>query len=286
MAIYTDQMNSTIRLGIPIAIGTIRIVSLVPSQTELLHYLGLEEEVVGITKFCIHPKSWFDSKTRIGGTKSVDIEKVRTLKPDLIIGNKEENTKEDIDALREIAPVWMSDISTLDDAIEMLQLLGEILNKKVEIDQLVFEIRSEFDALRKFSSTHPTLPKKKSNALKVNEGSPTAKLNGKTVLYFIWNEPPFLAGKDTFIDAMLNACGLVNATSVVRYPQADPSIQPDFVFLSSEPFPFEEKHIEKFRDVYPTSKIILVDGEQFSWYGSRLKIAPKYFQSLLESLVN
>ena len=87
-----------------------RIVSLVPSQTELLHALGLDEEVVGITKFCIHPNEWFRSKFRIGGTKAITIEKVRSLEPDLIIANKEENTKEDVQALAEIATVYVSDI--------------------------------------------------------------------------------------------------------------------------------------------------------------------------------
>lgn len=261
MKLYTDQMNTTIRLES----SPCRIVSLVPSQTELLHYLGLEKEVVGITKFCIHPKSWFDFKARVGGTKSVDIEKVKALRPDFIIGNKEENTKEDIDLLREIAPVWMSDIHSLGDAIKMLNDLGEIMEKKSETETLISEIQHEFDALQAFTSTHAT--------------------TGKSVLYFIWNEPGFLAGKDTFIDAMLSACGLVNATSIVRYPEADESIQPDFVFLSSEPFPFEEKHIEKFQNVYPNSKIVLVDGELFSWYGSRLIEAPSYYKSLLDLLV-
>ena len=117
-------MNRTIRLGATPR----RIVSLVPSQTELLYDLGLEERVVGITKFCIHPKEWYRSKVRIGGTKNVNFDKVKTLRPDLIIGNKEENFKEDIEALEEIAPVWMSDIFTLDDSLEMINQLGSVLN--------------------------------------------------------------------------------------------------------------------------------------------------------------
>jgi ABC-type Fe3+-hydroxamate transport system substrate-binding protein len=117
--IFKDQMNRTIRLeAIPK-----RIVSLVPSQTEFLFDLGLENEVVGITKFCVHPEEWFRSKTRIGGTKTVNIEKVKLLNPDLIIANKEENTQADIEALKKIAPVWISDISTLSDAFEMMQLV-------------------------------------------------------------------------------------------------------------------------------------------------------------------
>ncbi len=265
MNVFTDQMNQTIRLDLSKIIGTSRIVSLVPSQTELLHYLGMRDEVVGITKFCVHPKVWFESKERVGGTKSVNIEKVRLLKPDLIIGNKEENTKEDIVALQEIAPVWMSDIFNLSDSLEMLTLLGEVLGKNLEVDHLVSTINSEFEALRRVADNHP--------------------VKGKTVLYFIWNEPDFSAGRNTFIDSMLIECGLVNASNGERYPEADQSIQPDFIFLSSEPFPFEEKHIDSFQEKYPNSKIVLVDGEMFSWYGSRLKDAPRYFQELLKLLI-
>jgi ABC-type Fe3+-hydroxamate transport system substrate-binding protein len=116
-------------------------------------------------------------------------------------------------------------------------------------------------------------------------------IKGKTALYFIWNEPGYVAGKNTFIDSMLSECGLKNATRETRYPEvplASDSYreQPDFVFLSSEPFPFEEKHIETFQNRYPNSKIVLVDGEMFSWYGSRLKDAPKYFQELLSSIID
>ena len=261
MKTVTDQMNQTIRLESTPR----RIVSLVPSQTELLHYLGLEDEVVGITKFCIHPKEWFDSKARVGGTKAVDLEKVLPLNPDLIIGNKEENAKGDIEMLKSVAPVWMSDIYDLPDAILMLRELGNLLEKTELTDVLIEEILSEFSKLHQFVE---------SNSLK-----------GKTALYFIWNDPGFIAGKNTFIDGMLSQCGLKNATRETRYPEAPLSLQPDFIFLSSEPFPFEEKHIESFQNRYPKSKIVLVDGEMFSWYGSRLKDAPKYFQELLTGLL-
>ncbi|MDG1331006.1 MAG: helical backbone metal receptor [Crocinitomicaceae bacterium] len=259
-------MNQTIRLESPPR----RIVSLVPSQTELLHYLGLEDEVVGITKFCIHPKEWHENKARIGGTKAVNLEKVLLLNPDLIIGNKEENTKEDIEMLKSVAPVWMSDIYDLSDAILMLREIGNMLGKSELTNALITEILSEFSKLDEFVET--------------------SSLKGKSALYFIWNDPGFVAGKSTFIDGMLSQCGLKNATRETRYPEVPLSsdgyrVQPDFVFLSSEPFPFEEKHIESFQKRYPNSKIVLVDGEMFSWYGSRLKDAPKYFQQLLESLV-
>lgn len=264
MNAYTDQMNQTIQLA-PIAIGAKRrIVSLVPSQTELLHYLGLEDEVVGITKFCIHPNEWFREKPRVGGTKEVDLEKVLVLNPDIIIGNKEENTEDDIEMLKSVAPVWMSDIYDLSDAVLMIRELGIILDRAEKSDELIKEILSEFSALHEFCEN--------------------LTLKGKTALYFIWNEPRFVAGKNTFIDAMLSECGLKNATRESRYPEVPLAIQPDFVFLSSEPFPFEQKHISTFQKKYPNSRIVLVDGEMFSWYGSRLKDAPKYFRALLESI--
>lgn len=255
---FTDQMNRTIRLeGIPR-----RIVSLVPSQTELLYDLGLNEEVIGITKFCIYPEQWFHTKTRVGGTKQVNIDKVRELQPDLIIGNKEENTKEDIALLETIAPVWMSDIYTLEDALDMIVRVGDLTGKSTKADQLVLEIRSSFEKLKK----------------------PKAAIS---VLYFIWKDPFFAAGSSTFIDDMIKACGLRNLCKEARYPEWKNEMeQPDFVFLSSEPYPFKMEHIGELQEKFPKSKILLVDGEMFSWYGSRMKLAPHYFQTLIDQLTN
>jgi ABC-type Fe3+-hydroxamate transport system substrate-binding protein len=234
----------------------LRIISIVPSQTELLYYLGLEDNVIGITKFCIHPDQWFQSKERVGGTKSIDIEKVRALKPDLIIGNKEENKRTDIEALEDIAPVWMSDIFNMNDALNMIESIGKITNRSKKANFLAKEIRHKFKSL---------IPLRRD----------------KTVLYFIWNEPMMLAGRNTFIDSMLKECGFINLAGDERYPEATGNEKPDLIFLSSEPFPFSEKHIIEFQKCYPDTKIILVDGEFFSWYGSKLIEAPEYFEKLL-----
>lgn len=255
--IFKDQMNCTIRLeGIPR-----RIVSLVPSQTELLYDLGLNDEVIGITKFCIYPEEWYKSKTRVGGTKKLKINLIRDLKPELIIGNKEENTKEDIENLKNIAPVWMSDIYSLEDSFEMIEELGLITNTHEKAQKIILNIKSEFSSVK------------------------TGK-DKKTVLYLIWKNPFFAAGAKTFIDDLIKKCGWINLCKEDRYPEwkFEAANQADYVFLSSEPYPFKEEDIAEIQTLCPNSKIMLVDGEMFSWYGSRLQLAPKYFQSLLDKL--
>ncbi|SKA45885.1 substrate-binding protein [Chitinophaga eiseniae] len=257
---FRDQLNRTIHL--PEAPK--RIVSLVPSQTELLYTLGLHEEVVGITKFCIHPESWFRSKTRVGGTKNVRMDVIRELAPDLIIANKEENTAEDVKALMEHYPVWVSNIQTLEDACEMITGVGAITRKTAEAAQLADTIRQRFAALQPLPSPVPTA-------------------------YFIWRDPWMAAGGDTFIHQMLLRCGLQNVfADIPRYPAIDETQLAAcgcrLVMLSSEPYPFKEKHIHEIQAILPEAQVLLVDGELFSWYGSRLLDSPAYFEELLSHL--
>jgi iron complex transport system substrate-binding protein len=239
-----------------------RIISLVPSQTEFLFDLGIDENVVGITKFCIYPESWFRSKDRIGGTKSIDIEKVKLLRPDFIIGNKEENTEADILELEKIAPVWMSDIYTFEDSFSMMKSIGEIVGLKEKADEIVNEIETKFNHYKSYPGN-------------------------KSVIYLIWNEPLMAAAKNTFIDEILGIFGLKNYyQNENRYPFCIPEKEnyPDYIFLSSEPFPFKEENKINIQKLYPKSKLILVDGEAFSWYGSRLKFAVDYFEELKNKL--
>ena len=251
---FVDQMGRNVVVPFPPK----RIISLVPSQTELLHYFGLENEVIGITKFCIYPDDWFRNKQRIGGTKQLKLDEILALKPVLIIGNKEENTKEDIDFLAQYVPVWMSDINTFEEAVEMIDLIGQLTDKQQIAQALNTGITQEFKQLG-------TIGK------------------GKSVLYFIWDEPSFVVGKSTFIDSVLTKIGFVNACQKERYPALSDlePLNPDFIFLSSEPFPFKEEHFLKYQELFPTSKIQLVDGESFSWYGSRMLEAPRYFNNLI-----
>jgi len=253
--IFRDQLGRDVVIATPPK----RIISLVPSQTELLFSLGLDTEVVGITRFCIHPKEWQTTKTRVGGTKKVSLEKAMELCPDLIIANKEENTKSDIEALEKIAPVWISDVNTLEDAKEMITQIGVITAKQEASLQLLLGISNAFAALRKA---------------------------GRSVLYFIWKDPNYVAGKNTFIDAMLSEAGYDNACTKERYPSLDElgELQPEMIFLSTEPFPFKDGHVEEFKQRFPHSNVMLVDGEMFSWYGSRLQKAPGYFNALVDEL--
>ena len=261
---FIDQFNQSIYLpSFPK-----RIISLVPSQTELLFDLGLEEEVVGITKFCVHPQKWFKNKTRIGGTKDVDINKIKALQPDLIIANKEENVQAQIEQLQTIAPVWVSDISTLQEALQMIKMLGEITNKKQSAATIVQKVINGFHQLA------------------------TIKQTLKTACYLIWRNPYITIGADTFIHDMLLKCGCTNVFgNQSRYPEISiPQIaaaNPSIILLSSEPYPFKEKHIVELQSQLQThnqelvsTKIILVDGEMFSWYGSRLLQSPSYFKTL------
>ena len=260
--IFTDQMNQIIRLESTPK----RIISLVPSQTEFLHDIGLHEEVVGITKFCIHPEAWFQTKKRVGGTKNVDFDKVKALKPDFIIGNKEENTKEDIEALKQIAPVWMSDIFNLEDALEMMTSIGDICNKQTETDAIVQRIKA---AAKDLLAETKLLEKR------------------RNVAYLIWKDPYLVAAKNTFIDELLKYLELDNFfEDQERYPEWKPDANkaPDVIFLSSEPYPFQEKHAAEIRVQLPNSRVYLVDGEMFSWYGSRLQWSFDYFKSLKSEL--
>lgn len=254
-----DQMNNTIRLEN----APSRIVSLVPSQTELLYTLGAGESVVGITKFCVHPHEWFTTKTRVGGTKNVDIEKVKSLKPDLIIGNKEENTLEDIIELQKIAPVYMSDVNSFDEAMGMIHDIAILLYRIEQGNLLINEITKQFNKLDDFIAGRQF-----------------------TTLYFMWKDPYFTVGQKTFINDMICKIGGVNLQLNNRYPEwnHDGNLSPEIIMLSSEPFPFKEEHKDFFHLHYPDSKVILVDGEYFSWYGSRLKNAANYFMNLLREI--
>lgn len=257
---YTDQMGNQIVLAeLPQ-----RIVSLVPSQTELLFDLGLNDTVVGITRFCVHPEPKVRNKTIIGGTKNPDLDLIRELKPDLIIGNKEENLKEDIEALQRDFPVWMSDVNSMTDATYMISEVGKMVGKETSALWIANLIEERFAKLsREVTALGPPL----------------------RVIYLIWRKPWMVAGGETFIHTMLHLAGFTNIFGISsRYPECTDkelkNTKPDLIFLSSEPFPFQEKHIAELRELCPSAKVRVVNGDLFSWYGSRLLRTPQYLRSL------
>ena len=260
---FTDQLNREIAINYPPK----RIISLVPSQTELLFELGLDQEIIGLTKFCIHPIEKFAERTKIGGTKKLNIQLIKDLNPDLIIGNKEENEQLQIEELMEDYPVWMSDIYTLEDAKKAISQIGGLVNREPEAAYLNHLITAGFNDLQ---------------TLAVQNGI------NKKVAYLIWKKPYMLAGSNTFIDNILMLNGLSNVIKKKRYPEIElnelAQLKPDLVFLSSEPYPFKEEHLEEIRAIIPEAKVMLVDGEMFSWYGSRLVKAVQYLFQLQKEL--
>lgn len=249
----TDQLNRSIFLPNPPK----RIISLVPSQTELLVDLGLEDRIVGVTKFCVHPSGLRKKKTIVGGTKNYRFDVIDSLQPDLIIGNKEENDREGVEKLASKYPVWMSDIVTVEDSLRMIGELGRITETLIKAEEIV-------------------------NQLKMDLSSPLV-FKG-TAVYLIWNDPIMVAGPNTFINEMLSIAGFKNLIKTSRYPEVRfeelKLLNPDYLILSSEPFPFKEKHLILFKTLLPNANVRIVDGELFSWYGSRLLKALPYFKSL------
>ena len=237
-----------------------RIVSLVPSITESLFDFGLTEmEVVGRTKFCIHPQTLITNVPVIGGTKNLNLDKIKSLKPDLIIANKEENEKLQIEELGKYFEIWLTNIENLQDNQNFLTELGTLLNKQ----ELALNFNEKINVI--FDSSKELSPKK--------------------VAYLIWKNPYMTVGSDTFIHEIIEKLGFTNLfEDSKRYPEisVNQMKEAEYVFLSSEPFPFQQKHIDELQKELPDSKIILVDGEAFSWYGTHLSRCGDYFKTLRE----
>ncbi len=254
-----DQLNRNIQLNHTPK----KIVSLVPSQTELVVDLGLEKELLGVTKFCVHPETLLKQKTVVGGTKQVHYDKIRKLNPDIILCNKEENTKEMISELEKIAPVHISDVSNMSDAIELINRYGELFLVEKVAQNLVKDIQRKFHDFKTFISGRPILK----------------------VAYFIWRKPWMVVANNTFINEMLKINNFENSLgNLNRYPEIDLEVlkvnAPELILLSSEPYPFNQEHKSLLSKEFPKSKVLIVDGELFSWYGSRLLKSFDYFKKL------
>lgn len=236
-----------------------KVVSLVPSITEALFDLGLtENEVVGRTKFCIHPEEKVKNVAIIGGTKNINIDKIKALQPDLILANKEENIKEQVEALMDDFKVIVTNVETIEDNYYLLKHLGKTFHKEDKAQLFNLKI---YDVL---------------NQAKISSTIKAA--------YLIWKNPYMTIGSDTFIHKILAEIGFENIfKDKTRYPEIEIGdlAEADVIMLSSEPFPFKEKHIEELKEFYPDKKIMIVDGEAFSWYGTHIAKCEDYFKELI-----
>ncbi|MFA5669842.1 MAG: helical backbone metal receptor [Balneolaceae bacterium] len=226
-----------------------KIISLVPSLTELIIDLGLANRLIGRTRFCIHPADVVDEIAIIGGTKNPNIEKIKALQPDFILANKEENRQEDIEELQKDCYVHLTEIDTIEDALIAIIEIGTQLGAKEKAEDLVQQIQNTLSQKEDYKPLRTA--------------------------YFIWKEPWMVAGSNTYIHEIMKEWNLENIFSnQSRYPEIDLSIlkddSPNLIILSSEPYPFKEKHIAEVQKFCPNSQIVLLDGEWFSWYGSRM----------------
>ena len=241
-----------------------RIVSLVPSQTELLFELSLEAQIVGITKFCVHPFHFKSTKKIVGGTKQVHYDKIIALQPDIIICNKEENTLEMVEELRKICPVWVTDIRTIEDNFQMITDFGLLFNCRTEAQKWNDKLQFALTDFKSFIKEKPI----------------------QKAAYFIWKNPYMVAGSDNYINEILKLNHFQNIyENLGRYPEVEIKKirlegDPDIVFLSSEPYPFKEEDAFEIGRFTHHAKTVFVDGEMFSWYGSRLLKALSYFKAL------
>jgi len=239
----------------------VRIVSLVPSLTELLFELGLGPYVVGRTGFCIHPADQVRSVVKVGGTKSIDVEKVRALSPTHIVVNREENPRDPVEQIRQFVPnVVVTDPVTVQDNIGLYRQLGEVFDVMPAAERLV----------QRFEIAHQRLLSQNFAPLRL--------------IYLIWRDPWMTVASDTFISQMLAQAGLQTVPDTTargrlpdsaRYPeiteQQMADLQPDLVLLSTEPYRFTESHCELILtiDDLNATPCRLIDGEMTSWYGPR-----------------
>ncbi len=237
-----------------------RIISLCPSITDTLFALDLQDEIVGRTRFCIHPSPAVLDVKAVAGTKDIKMDAILQLKPDLIIAEKEENTKEIVEALEQHLPVYVAEVQCVQEAYTMIEDIGDVTNRRLEAESLNTAIQEGFKSLQGLTS-----------------GS---------AVYVIWKKPYMAAGRTTYIDSLLKTLGFTNPITEFpgRYPELTThdfqSANPDLVLLASEPYPFKEKHVPEFQEMLPNATILPIDGEMF-WYGPRMIEAAAYFKKRL-----
>ena len=249
-----------------------RIVSLVPSTTELLCTLGLADALVGVTVYCVEPREVVRTKTRVGGEKDPDLATIRALAPDLVIANIEENTREHVEALRAAGlRVWLTYPRSVAESLAMIRDLGEVTGARAAAEALLAELTALHAEVRaRLAGRRPT-----------------------PVFYPIWRDPWMTIGRDTYIHDLLATCGGANVFGDRdRYPTitlADAAARaPEVVLLPDEPFRFRRAHLREL-EAYPdvpavrSGRLHLVDGKRFSWHGPRLAEALRTVPALLEA---
>ncbi|CAM3178299.1 helical backbone metal receptor [Filibacter tadaridae] len=240
-----------------------RIISLCPGITETLFVLQLENEIVGRTRFCIFPKDKVKNVPAVAGTKDIKLEAIHEVKPDLIIVEKEENTKEIVETLEQYYPVFVAEVQTVDEAYRMIRDMGQLTDREKQAVSLVESIQDRFESF--------------------------PSVNGKRAAYVIWKKPYMVVGKDTYIQSILERMGFVNpfAQFEGRYPVVTAEdfqqAKLDYVLLASEPYPYKEKHKAEFQAIMPDTLPMLIDGEMF-WYGAKMVEAVDYFKEQFHSL--
>jgi len=259
MITFTDQLHREIQIEQPPK----KIVSLVPSITELLFDLGLEGQISGRTKFCIHPEDKVKHVPTIGGVMGLDYHKLKEIGPDLILASKEENGMNEINEIANDFPVWVCNINNLEDALAMIRSIGEMCQVNKNAEKMEQDILQEFKKLDEI---------------------PEGVVKGA---YIVWKNPLYTINQNTFIHDMLRRIGVENvfAGKEESYPKIlEEELQKkntDYIFLPSEPYNFTEREAREFRKKFPKTEVRRVDGEYFAWYGSHLLKAPSYFKQIL-----
>lgn len=215
----------------------------------MLFDFELQDQIVGRTRFCERPAHKVKDIKVIGGTKNPKIDKIKQLKPDFVIASKEENRKRDVEELRGFTHVHVTDVKTVKDAMASIHELGRLLGREKQASKILSAVKREMGRI--------------------------PLIKPATAAYFIWRKPWMSVGGDTYINDVMQQWGLENIyAEEKRYPEiileklAD--AQPEFILLSSEPFPFKEKHVQEVVQCCPNSSVVLIDGQWFSWYGSRM----------------
>lgn len=264
-----------------------RIVSLCPSQTETLVDLGAGERLVGRTKFCIHPEAIVKDIPEIGGTKQVRMADLDALAPDLILAEMEEQTPELVAELEENYPVFVTRVENIPDALTMIRDVGALLDGAFAHLSTAQLPQKPIPADRPALKTAQTLATEIDRSLQAI--APLAQ--PMSCVYLIWENPVMGVGANTYINSVLSYMGLVNGllTHEGRYPTLShaeiKTLSPSVLMLSSEPFPYKTKHLEVYQALLPQTQVMCVDGEMFSWYGTRMQKAAAYLAQLANKLV-